>query len=116
MVIYDRDAMEMRIVDYEAFGYIWPNPIPKERRTVPFEEIFAFRFAVYEKNVRGAMHDEAVLLAYTKSDTIFVGHSMIRHGEFGWITDWRSREEALEAGKRDANAAAVKLEEIVGLR
>ena len=116
MVAYDLESAEMRITDYEAFARIWPNPIPKEKRTVPFSEILAFRFDAFVQDVRGADHDEAVLLAFTANDTIIVGHTMFRHGEFGWIFDRRSRTEALEDGKRDANDAAVFLERMLGIR
>ncbi len=38
-----------------------------------------------------AEHEEAQLYTFTATDTIYVGKTMLYHGEVGWITDWGSR-------------------------
>ena len=116
MVVYDTADRLVKITDYRAVYYIWPNPFPKEKREVPFDEIRAFRFTLQEENIRGAAHEESSLYALTATDTIYVGHMMLYHGEFGWITDWRSREEIVEAGKREANDVATLLEGLVDVQ
>ncbi|MBT4502753.1 MAG: hypothetical protein HOC74_33785 [Gemmatimonadetes bacterium] len=116
MVVYDTATRLVKITDYQAVFYIWPNPFPKEKREVPFAEIRGFHHTLGQEHVMGAEHEEAELYALTATDTIYVGRTMLYHGEFGWITDWRSREEIIETGKKEANDVATLLEEIVGIQ
>jgi len=116
MVAYDIVDRLVKITDYQAVLYIWPNPFPKEKREVPFDEIRGFRFTLQEESVGGAAHEESSLYALTATDTIYVGHTMLYHGDFGWITDWRSREKIVKNGKQEANKVATLLAEIIGIQ
>lgn len=113
LVVFDTTTHIIEVTEYEDFFYIWPNPVPKSRFQLGFEEIREFRFSIYENLTMGASHLESDLFAFTESDTILVGSTMLYHGEFGWITDWRPYAAIEESGKRDANKVAHFLEDLM---
>lgn len=115
MVEYDTAARKMRVTDYGRVLLFVPNPLPVDRFEIGFDQLRAFRFDVYSEHVMAAEHEEAELYAITESDTLRVGKQLLYHGEFGWITDWRSTEEIVAAGQRDARRAAAYLENLVGI-
>lgn len=108
LAVYDVERNLLRISNYQAVAYVWPNPIPFYTVELPFAEIQRFEYYMGANNVRGADHLQASLYALTTTDTILVGRTQYYHGEFGWITDWRSREEITA----EATAAA---EQVVGV-
>ena len=116
MVEYNTESQTMKVTDYGSLCYFWTNPFPEERFEIPFEDITDIQYFSYQTNIRGAEHEEIMLYALTQNDTIRIGRTMIYHGEFGWITDWRSREEIIEAGKADANEVAGELIKLIKIK
>jgi hypothetical protein len=114
-VTYDRQAREMVIEDYDPFLFLWPTPIKTNEQSIAFEDIVGFRYEDREHTVMGASHIEGDLFALTKNDTILVGDAFIYHGEFGWLTDWRSRDEIRQSAEIRANIAMSLLSTVVGL-
>ena len=103
----------MLLYDYEAIGFIWPNPVAANEQHIPFSEIKNFGYELHTETVRGAAHRQAVLFAFTERDTIPIGRTQYYHGEFGWITDWRSSDAIDAEAQAGAERAVDELLEVV---